>query len=165
MPVYANGPLFAVSHGRHYAADGYYFGQRWQCVEFVKRYLYQAKGHRMPDVMGHAISFFDPSVSQGALNTKRGMIQFAAGGKEWPKQGDLVVFGGAGGYGHVGIVASTIAYSTAARVEIIQQNKSPAHEWLEIVFDDKGVTLAGGLPVLGWLRVPRLLQLCRRQGS
>jgi len=33
----------------------------------------------MPDVMGNAISFSDPNVAQGALNAKRGMIQYRPG--------------------------------------------------------------------------------------
>ncbi len=40
VSVYDHGPIVARSHGRHYAKDGTYFGQRWQCVEYVKRYLY-----------------------------------------------------------------------------------------------------------------------------
>jgi hypothetical protein len=69
--VYDNGPNFPDSHGRNYAPDGYYFGQKWQCVEFIKRYLYQAKGLRMPDVWGNAISFFDPVAAQGGQHEAR----------------------------------------------------------------------------------------------
>lgn len=152
VPVYNNGPLFVVSHGRNYAADGYYFGQKWQCVEFIKRYLYTARGHRMPDVMSHAVSFYDATVPHRGFNAKRGMTQFAAGRDERPIKGDLIVFGGAGGYGHVGIVASAGADS----ITIAQQNKAPALERLKLVpgVDGKGVTVASGLPVLGWLRAP-----------
>jgi len=32
VPVYDNGLLFFWSYGRHYAPDGYYYGQKWQCV-------------------------------------------------------------------------------------------------------------------------------------
>lgn len=34
VSVYDNGLLFYRSYGKHYAPDGYYFGQKWQCVEF-----------------------------------------------------------------------------------------------------------------------------------
>lgn len=153
VPVYDNGPLFAVSHGRHYAPDGYYFGQKWQCVEFIKRYLYQTRGHRMPDVMGHAVSFFDPSVPQGGVNAARGMVQYKAGGNEAPKKGDLIVFAGAGGYGHVGIVVA----AGADFIEVAQQNKPPARERIELAAtSDKGIRSIplSGLPALGWLRLP-----------
>lgn len=152
VPIYDNGPLFAISHGRNYAEDGYYFGQKWQCVEFIKRYLYRTKGHRMPDVMGHAISFFDPAVPHRGFNAKRGMTQFAAGGDERPMVGDLIVFGGAGGYGHVGIVTA----ASTDFISVAQQNKAPALERLKLGPGGAGgVTVVdSSLPVLGWLRVP-----------
>ena len=148
--VYDNGLLFSRSHGRHYADDGYYYGQKWQCVEFVKRYLYQVKGHRMPDAMGNAIDFFDPNVPQGGLNRRRGMLQFAQGGAEPPRKGDLVVFGGAMGYGHVGIVVAT----GDGFIEVAQQNKAPVRDHLSLVHTTDGYKLEAGLPPLGWLRVP-----------
>src|SRR5215216_5426914 len=62
VEVLDNGWLYTRSYGRHYAPDGYYYGQKWQCVEFIKRFYFLAHGHRMPDVMGHALDFFDPLV-------------------------------------------------------------------------------------------------------
>src|SRR5258708_40197260 len=50
--VYDNGVLFWKAYGKHYSEDGYYYGQKWQCVEFVKRFYFEAKQHRMPDVFG-----------------------------------------------------------------------------------------------------------------
>ncbi len=149
VAVYDNGPLFTVTHGRNYAADGYYFGQKWQCVEFIKRYLYTAKGLRMPDVWGHAISFFDPDLPHGALNVKRGMTQYAQGGGEKPRPGDLLVFSGAGGYGHVAIVSSV----GTDYVEVVQQNSPPPRERLKLAAANGRYTILGR-PALGWLRVP-----------
>jgi hypothetical protein len=51
VPVYDNGLLFFRSYGKNYAPDGYYFGQKWQCVEFVKRFYFEAKHHKLPDVL------------------------------------------------------------------------------------------------------------------
>jgi len=150
VAVYDNGPKFEDAHGRNYASDGYYFGQKWQCVEFIKRYLYQAKGLRMPDVWGNAISFFDPDVAHGALNSKRGMIQFRQGGDEPPRRGDLIVFGGAAGYGHVAIIANVDAMS----IEVVQQNMPPARERLVLRRANGGYVVDGRLPPLGWLRLP-----------
>ena len=155
VAVYDNGPIFTVSHGRHYAGDGTYFGQKWQCVEFIKRYLYQARGHVMPDGMGHAISFFDEETPHGALNLGRGMLQFRQGETEPPRKGDLIVFAGAGGYGHVAIVAAT----GDDFVEIVQQNASPARQRLVLSRSKNigGFLVEHALPTLGWLRVPTLL--------
>src|SRR4051812_4334378 len=111
--VYDNGPLVFKSHGRHYSPNGYYWGQRWQCVEFVKRFYDQAKDHRMPDVWGHAKDFFDGSIPQGGMNERRGLRQFRNGGDAMPALDDLFVFNG--GYGHVGIVSEV----TSNSVEIV----------------------------------------------
>ncbi len=117
VPVRSNGFLFFQGHGRHYATNGYYYGQQWQCTEFIKRFFHDPKGHRMPDVWGHARAFFDPEVPQGGLNSRRGLVQFRNGGAEPPRPDDLLVFTDTA-YGHVAIV-------TALRgdaVEVIQQN-------------------------------------------
>ena len=103
VQVYDNGLLFFQSHGRHYSAEGYYCGQKWQCVEFIKRFYYDAKGHKMPDVMGHAKSFFDQSLPHGSLNPRRGLLQYRNGSSEKPRPDDLVVFTDTK-FGHVGIV-------------------------------------------------------------
>ena len=117
VPVYDNGLLYFRSYGRHYGQSGYYYGQKWQCVEFIKRFFYDAKGHKMPDVMGHAKSFFDDTLTDGALNPRRGLIQYRNGSTEKPRPDDLLVFTDTR-YGHVGIVTDT----GDATVAIIQQN-------------------------------------------
>lgn len=117
VTVYNNGLLFFRSHGRNYSKDGYYFGQKWQCVEFVKRFYYQAKNHRMPDVMGNAKNFFDESLPDGALNLRRGLAQYHNGSITKPRPDDLLVFTDTT-YGHVGIVTRVGENS----LEIIQQN-------------------------------------------
>jgi len=75
VPVYDNGVLFFRSYGKNFSPDGYYFGQKWQCVEFIKRFYFQAKNHRMPDVMENAKSFFDEQIPDGALNPCRGLVE------------------------------------------------------------------------------------------
>jgi surface antigen len=152
VPVYDNGPIFSISHGRSFAADGTYFGQKWQCVEFVKRYLYSARGHVMPNGMGNAASFFDGDTPQGALNEKRGMLQYRQGGTEPPRRGDLIVFAAVAGYGHVAIV-SDIASNT---IEIVQQNASPPRQRLPMTVVDGGYRVDHSSPTLGWLRVPSM---------
>ena len=39
VPVYDNGHDVAVAHGRNDAPDSCTSGQKWQCFEFVTRYL------------------------------------------------------------------------------------------------------------------------------
>lgn len=50
--VYYNGDNYTHSQGKNYSEDGYYYGQKGQCVEFVKRFYYEAIKHRMPNVWG-----------------------------------------------------------------------------------------------------------------
>lgn len=115
--VYDNGLLFFRSYGRHYAAAGYYYGQKWQCVEFIKRFYHDARGHEMPDVMGHAKSFFNDSLPNGGFNQCRALVQYRNGSSEKPRPDDLLVFTDTR-YGHVGIVTET----GDDFIEIIQQN-------------------------------------------
>ena len=149
VPVYDNGPIFSASHGKSLASDGTYFGQKWQCVEFVERYLYEVKGHVMPDGMGNAISFFDNETPQGALNERRGMLQYRQAGSEPPRKGDLIVFSGAAGFGHVAIVSAV----GADFVEIVQQNASPARTRLPMRIVNGGYVVERDGETLGWLRV------------
>ena len=117
VSVYDNGLLYFRSYGKHYAQDGFYYGQKWQCVEFIKRFFHDAKHHNMPDGMGHAKSFFDDKLPDGALNPRRGLLQHRNGSSEQPRPDDLLVFTDTK-YGHVAIVTQVSADS----VEIIQQN-------------------------------------------
>ncbi len=117
IEVFDNGLLYFRAYGRHYSSNGYYYGQKWQCVEFIKRFYFDAFGHRLPDVMGHAKDFFDPVLSHGGYNARRDMVQFLNGGDEPPAPDDLLVFRDTE-YGHVAIVVSI----DADRVQVIQQN-------------------------------------------
>ena len=65
VAIYYNGIIYTQSQGKNYSDSGYYYGYKWQCVEYIKRFYYQTKGHEMPDVFGNAKDFFDPSVEHG----------------------------------------------------------------------------------------------------
>jgi len=148
--VYNNGPEFATSYGRHFSDSGYYFGQKWQCVEFIKRFYYQSKGHEMPDVMGHAKDFFDPNLASGNLNLRRGLIQYTNGSNEAPQAGDLLVWN-RGTYGHVAIISQV----THNDVEIVQQNIAGFprdHLPLQHLFNNW--IIGGQIQPAGWLRLP-----------
>lgn len=117
VSVYDNGLLFFRSYGKNYSGDGYYYGQKWQCVEFIKRFFYEAKKHKMPDVMGHAKSFYDEQTPDGGLNPRRGLVQFRNGSAHKPQPDDLLVFTDTK-FGHVAIVTKVNGDS----LEVIQQN-------------------------------------------
>lgn len=149
VPAYQNGKTITTSHGKHYAADGYYYGQKWQCVEYVKRFYHDAHGHRMPSVWGHARDFFDPAVAHGEVNPARGMRQYQNGGDTAPKADDLLVFRG-GSLGHVAIVTKV----TADSVEVIQQNiYGVATDSHPLVKSGGRFTVGAGKQPAGWLRL------------
>lgn len=148
VPVYDNGLLFFRSYGKNYSPDGYYFGQKWQCVEFIKRYYYQAKEHKMPDVMGHAKSFFDDSLPDGVLNSRRGLVQYRNGSTNKPNPDDLMVFTDTR-FGHVAIVTTV----TDNSLEIIQQNiLSGTRRQLSIVTSNGHYFVTSPRRPAGWLR-------------
>ena len=120
--VYFNGGVENIS-GRNIAADGYNIGLKYQCVEFVKRYYYEHLHHKMPDSYGHAKDFFDNTIADSQLNTKRNLMQYTNPSRTKPNVDDLLIFNGNrfNQYGHVAIVSN----STDSNVEIIQQNAGP----------------------------------------
>ena len=148
--VYDNGLLYFRSHGKHYGPDGYYYGQKWQCVEFIKRFYCDAKRHKMPDGMGHAKSFFDTSLSDGGLNSRRGLVQYRNGSTHCPQPDDLVVFTDTK-YGHVAIVTQVAPGS----VEIVQQNilAGPRRRLSLVVSNGQYFVTSPRVPA-GWLRAP-----------
>ncbi len=150
--VYYNG---GVGHtgARNVAVDGYNIGLTFQCVEFVKRYYYEFYHHKMPDSYGNAKDFFDPSVKDGFMSTKRDLTQYTNPSKTKPRIGDLLVFDATVGnpYGHVAIVSQVIA----GGVELIQQNPGPfASSRIILGLDSTKTEFKIEEPrLLGWLRI------------
>lgn len=148
IAVYSNGDNFMSSHGLNYSDDGeYYFGYKWQCVEYVKRFYYNIYGHKMPDGAGNAKYFFNPMLNQGEYNEQRGLIQYANGGDEKPRPGDLLVFTD-GAYGHVAII-SEVGHDW---IEVIQQNSEFPRERFELRTKDGTHNIDGERDPAGWLR-------------
>ena len=117
IPVYYNGNQMNSVSGRHFSTDGYNYGLKWQCVEFVKRYYYDRMDHAFPNPWGHAKDFMDFALQNGQFNSDRGLYQWRNGSKRRPAVYDILVFGG-NDYGHVGIVSEV----GADYVELVQQN-------------------------------------------
>lgn len=152
VPVYYNGDIDHVG-GRHVSADGYNYGLKWQCVEFVKRYYADHLGHRMPVVTGNAKDIFDRTLPDASYNEARALVQYANPSLKKPQVDDILVFDGHLGnrYGHVAIITQV----TDDAIEIIQQNAgpdTPTREWLPLHKEGKRYEVARKR-VLGWLRV------------
>lgn len=151
VAVYSNGADYPESHGRHYTPDSSYcYGKKWQCVEFVKRYYYAHLHHKMPDPFGHAKDFFDAKLQHGALNKKRGLLQYYNGMNEKPQADDLLIYGGK--YGHVAIVTKV----SDDEVEVIQQNIfMHPRQTFPLIVKDGTYTIGDSKKPNGWLRLKR----------
>jgi len=149
IPVYYNGVNYFKSYGEHFSPDGYYYGQKWQCVEFVKRFYHQALLHKMPNVWGHAKDFYDQTINHAMMNQQRGLVQYHNGGDIKPAVNDLIVFRGPQ-YGHVAIVTEVNNKS----IEIIQQNifgKTRQH--LKLIKRGDKYFVISSMKAAGWLRI------------
>lgn len=138
--------------GRHLAQDGYNLGLKWQCVEFVKRYYYEALHHKMPNSYGHAKDFYNPLLKDNQLNLDRNLMQFSNGSSSKPKVNDLIVFKPHlfNQFGHVGIISKV----EPDYIEVVQQNMDKdSREKFELFYKNNKWTVDNRL-VLGWLRKP-----------
>lgn len=151
VPIYSNGEHVYQSHGKHYAGDGYYYGHKWQCVEFIKRFYHLAYAHHMPSVWGHAKDYFDTAIPHGHINPARGMLQFHNGMQDKPAPDDLLVWNHEP-YGHVAIITKV----TDQSITIAQQNikHAPIKE-LPLTHHDKHWLINPSTPPAGWLRIPK----------
>jgi surface antigen len=151
--VYYNGRVGHTGK-RNLSEDDYNIGLEYQCVEFVKRYYYQHYHHKMPDSYGNAKDFYNDSIADGKLNSKRNLIQYKNPSTTKPAVGDLLIFDGHVGnkYGHVAIVS----FVDDNKIEIIQQNPGPfAKSRIKIKLTKKENQFKiESDRVLGWLRKP-----------
>ena len=149
--VYYNNSVGNVE-GRNVAPDGYNIGLRYQCVEFVKRYYYEHKNHKMPDSYGHAKDFFEKNLLDGKMSKRRNLIQYTNPSSSKPHVDDLLVFDGNSfnKYGHVAIISKV----GDNFVEITQQNPGPSASSRETfkLTESDGKWKIEKDKTLGWLR-------------
>jgi hypothetical protein len=152
VEVFYNGKKFTNVHGRNVTPDGYNLGLKYQCVEFVKRYYYQAFNHKMPDPSGNAKDYFDDNLPDVAFNKKRGLIQYRNVRYEKPAVHDILIYGPRpdNPFGHVAIITKVSDHE----VEFIQQNIGyKSREKLQLS-EFQGIYNVVDYDILGWLRKP-----------
>lgn len=148
VEVYYNGSDYGEVYGKSYAKDGYYYGYKWQCVEYVKRFYHDVLGHKMPDGYGNAKDFFDKDVPNGKLNEKRGLIQYTNGEGEKPKVDDLLIFTDTN-FGHVVIISEV----GDDYIEVVQQNMGKSsRDRFDLGLKDGKYYIGGKRVPSGWLR-------------
>ncbi len=149
--VYYNAPTKNTS-GRHLTEDGYNLGLKYQCVEFVKRYYYEALKHKMPNSYGNAKDFYNSALNDGEINKQRNLTQYTNHSKSKPKVNDLIVYSQSlfNEYGHVSIISKV----SETDIQIIQQNAGPFCKSRETYRLTKvnGKWYIENKRILGWLR-------------
>ena len=118
ITAYYNDGFNSCGSGRHMSSDGYSYGFKWQCVEYVRRYYKDYYNHEMSR-WGNASDYFRNNLAHGAINTERNLTQYKNGNTEKPKEGDILVFQNiAPPYGHVRIVTNV----SGNTINVIEQN-------------------------------------------
>ena len=148
VKVYYNGSTSTIL-GRN-VVDGYNIGLKYQCVEFVKRYYFEYYQHKMPNVYGNAVDFFDTHVGDGEKNSARNLLQYTNPSASKPQVGDLIVMNG-GAFGHVAIVSEV----KEDEIQIIQQNPgahADSRVWYDLEKNAEGKWYIDKSRILGWLR-------------
>lgn len=111
---YYNGNAEAQTWGGNYQ-DGKYCGEKWQCVEFVRRYYLSVLGLHLT-FKGHANKWYTPGAQDGQ-RTATQLVQYNNGSETKPKYQDILVLQ-TNSFGHVAIIAEVNEES----VVIAQQN-------------------------------------------
>ena len=151
IPVFYNGST-ATNLGRNRSAEGYNYGLKYQCVEFVKRYYYDHLNHKMPNTFGHAKDFYNPNLKDNERNSDRNLLQFSNPSNTKPKINDILIFdaNSFNPYDHVAIVSKV----TEDEIEIIQQNPGrfgSSRETIDLIQVNNQWKLDKAF-ILGWLR-------------
>lgn len=150
------------------------FGLQFQCVEYVKRFYYEALGiTRALNWTGNAEDFFfsadkDQVNPFGQVVNNKGLLAFSNGNATPPEPDDMLVFGSTDKLGHIAIITSV----TASEVTFVEQNWSiTGTSTLPLSVSTTGYKIHDRVStshsgqthlytVLGWLRDPDRQQSC-----
>jgi len=95
-------------HSYRSYVDGIYMGEKWQCVEFARRWLYLNRGWIFDEV-GMAYEIFDlESIRDVRNETLLPVRSFRNGSKRLPEPGSLLVWDEGGEFGRTGHVAIVV---------------------------------------------------------
>jgi len=101
--------------------DGIFMGHKWQCVEFVRRWLYLNNGHIIDEV-AMAYEIFELSSIRDVRNNRRlPIFSFRNGSRRHPQPGCLLVWDEGGEFvrtGHVAIITEIHQHC----VRVVEQN-------------------------------------------
>jgi len=156
VAVYYSGNGGKTKH-RNLSNDGYNFGLKYECTEFVIRYYYVHFNHKMPVSYGNAKDFYNKDIKDGQRNLQRNLIQYSNPSNTKPKVDDLIILPSNkfNHFGHVAIISKV----TNNEIEVVQQNMgfSTRATFALVVTNNKWKVTGNpfgwvDVKCLGWLR-------------
>jgi hypothetical protein len=153
VKAYYNHNFWNEEGYRNLAKDGYDYGLKWHCVEFIRRYYHDVLSHDFT-TKGHAHSYFSDTTQDGEKNTERSLTQFKNGSSTRPAINDLLVFEKHSSNGNVGHVAIVIDVSDTG-ITVAQQNVGTTFTESFVFSKSKKNTWhleSTRASILGWLR-------------
>jgi surface antigen len=140
VAVYSNGPTANLNTYGANREGNVYFGEKWQCVEFMRRFYYKAYGFYISKT-GNAKTFYGNS----------GLKSYPNGDSVAPQPGDILCMTNSGA-GHVAIITEV----GSNYIKVAHQNVGGAsHIGLTLSMSGTNVNasaIGSSLSVQGWMR-------------
>ena len=167
---YSNGNSDYISE--EYNQDGdIYYGMKWQCVEYSRRWLIQQYRYTFESVDGAADiwslkNFVDVDTSHAVNITK-----VENGSKCKPEVGNVLIYKRGGSdipYGHVAIIVDVSDYGIKVAEENWDNDYWPGNYSREMNFtikNDKYYLIDEEYPMYGWIEYPNTYSSCSEESS
>lgn len=118
VEVYFNSIPFTTK-GENISEDGYYFGEKYQALEFVKRYYFEVYNQKLENIQDIK-ELYNHNLKDGEFNELAMLTQYSNPSNHPIKEGDILVFkpNFYNSDGHVAIISKV----SGDKLEIVQQN-------------------------------------------
>jgi len=149
--VYYNGTDYSYSGGSNYSNDGknIYLGEKWQCVELVRRFCYEKDLGYLPKIGSPPDAYRIWQIIESDPGSN--FYTISNGDRRTPQFGDILVFNkGSGSWssGHVAVVKEV----SGGRVYFVQQNAG-TNALDSLPINNNYIGTEQRYPnVLGWIR-------------
>jgi len=150
IPVYSNHCPKTCDHGIHYS-HGIYCGEKWQCIEFARRYWIEQYGITFPSVKNACDLIRLKHCTSVKTGKKYNVQQCHNGGHAAPMIGSLLLWSkemNKRGTGHVAVITG----KSKNKIHITQQNETNVHDTLPYYVINHMYYIDSPY-LLGWIRL------------